>query len=120
MEQYKPKETDFIKSLKFLVIGIMFKSEIIPENLKRQIRKEIENMGVDEWSSVWSDFNTRENLIETAVSFSIEQWVNQNLELSSLWKSIAIANASHGDNPSEVANNTLTEFKKEFTIDTKK
>ena len=120
MEQYEPKETEFIESLKSLVIEVMFNSEIIPENLKRQIRKEIDNMAVHEWSSVWDEFETKEKLMETAVSFSITQWVNQNLKLSSLWKSIAIANASHGDNPSEVANNTLTEFKKEFTIDTKK
>ena len=121
MEQYEPKETEFIESLKYLVIEVMFKSEIIPENLKSKIRKEIRNMAtVSDWGNIWSNFETKENLIETAVSFSIEQWVNQNLELSSLWKSVAIANASHGDNPSEVANNALIEFKKEFTIDNKK
>jgi len=112
MEQYKPNESEFIHSLKKLVVGMLFKSNIIPNELKPQVRRELENIDSDDW---W-EFATKERLAEFAASYSVGQWVKQNLELAELWKSVAISNASHNNQPTTVADEVLSAFKQEFTI----
>jgi hypothetical protein len=117
MEQYKPKQSEFIDSLKKFIDRIIYSSKVIPSDLKHEISTEI--MNLDSFDEIWHDFDTKEGLVDYAVSYSIKQWVDQNLEMASLWKDVATAAANHSDNPSEIANKTLAEFKKEFTINKK-
>ena len=102
-------QTDFMLSLNHVFARAIISSNILDDDTKSQLINEIE----DTW------YERREDpkvFIKHAVGYAISLWIEQNLQLAELWKSVAINAARHSNNPEEIANNVLITFKKGIEI----
>jgi hypothetical protein len=102
-------QTDFMESLNKVFANAINSSNILNEEVKAHLIREIRH--------TW--FERREDpkvFIEDAVGYAISLWIEQNLQLAELWKSVAINAARHSNNPEEIANNVLITFKKGIEI----
>jgi hypothetical protein len=107
MENFKPKETEFIGIIKKQIQDFIDNSEVLDDETKKAFKKEL--------GSNWYDnrFDATK-FIDDAVGCSVIKWQQHNFELSELWKQIAINNAKVSNEPYKVANETISKFKSEF------
>jgi hypothetical protein len=101
--------TDFMLSLNHIFARAIISSNILEEDTKSQLIKEIN----DTWIERKEDPKV---FINHAVGDAIAAWHHENFRLSELWRDVAINAANHSSNPQEIADNAIEQFKKTFNL----
>jgi hypothetical protein len=101
--------TDFMLSLNHIFANAIYSSNILGEDTKSQLIKEIN----DTWIERREDPKV---FIKHAVGNAIAAWHHENFRLSELWRDVAINAANHSSNPQEIADNAIEQFKKTFNL----
>jgi hypothetical protein len=101
--------TDFMLNLNHIFANAIYSSNIIDEDTKSQLIKEIN----DTWIERKEDPKV---FIKHAVGNAIAAWHHENFRLSEFWRDVAINAANHSSNPQEIADNAIEQFKKTFNL----
>jgi len=110
MENFNPDKHAFIGEIKSQMKSFIYNSEILDENIKKDLIEEI--------GSNWIDKRfDGEIFMPDAVKFAIYDWKSYNFELTELWKKVVVENARINNSPHEVADEVIKKFKENFNLE---
>lgn len=110
MTEFKPKNIEYriARSFKVIFDQILSKSNVISEEQKRELRKDLH--------AFKSDYQIQDEIIDEAFGFYFSMWKQENFQLVELWKKICVQNSSANNEPHLTADASIEAFKETFKI----
>jgi hypothetical protein len=117
MEENKKVMTEFTPSLHNFQRLLISKIEWFVKTAEGLTDEQRTNLKyqVSGWVYNKQGFDAK-TIVEDAFGYAISEWVQQNHELSELWKQVAVANAAIHNAPEETATVVVAKYKEGFNI----
>lgn len=109
MENFKPSETDFTGAIKMQMEKFIRNCETLDSETKQKLLTEL-------GTNFFDNRFDGSIFIEEATKWAYAQWRDQSIAFMKLWEAVVVENAKVNNKPHLVANEAITEYKKQFNL----